>query len=148
MFTFTATDPVIEKRDFCIAALKCIQSPDLGINGFFRLIMSPTFKLSRLKLIVEAQMNTLVEDGVRKLLDLFDDLGNLMKPAVDNNPHIALLNKQSVLGLYVRRMIMLYEKLTFCKIVSLYEAFKLYYSELEDEGSMENIDKDGTILYR
>lgn len=59
-----------------------------------------------------------------------------MKPLLDN-PHVALLNKHSVLGLYVRRMIMLFEKLTFYKVVALFEDLKGYVRQDSDDVDMD-----------
>lgn len=64
--------------------------------------------------------------GVQGLLDLFDSVGRLMKPALDHSLSLPALNKNSVLGLYIRRVIIFFEKLPFDQVVALYEALKKY----------------------
>ncbi|XP_058790721.1 anaphase-promoting complex subunit 5 isoform X2 [Phymastichus coffea] len=54
-----------------------------------------------------------------------------MKPMSDPSSLI-LLNKQSVLGLYVRRAIIMFQKLTFHRVVALYEQFKDYVNDCLD----------------
>jgi hypothetical protein len=101
------------------------QSPDLDKRNLFGIINSSEFVLARFSLQLQNDLDFICSEGVKELLDLFDSLGNLMKPIIDN-PHVALLNKHSVLGLYVRRTIVLFEKLTFCKVVALFEDLKIY----------------------
>lgn len=87
------------------------------------MINSSEFILARFSCQLKTDLDFICEQGVKELLDLFDSLGNLMKPQLDN-PQVALLNKHSVLGLYVRRTIIMFEKLSFYKVVALFEDIK------------------------
>lgn len=102
-----------------------LQSPDLDKKGLFNLINALEFTLARLSCQLKVDLDFICEEGVKELLDLFDSLANLIKPILDN-PHVALLNKHSVLGLYVRRTIIMFENLTFYKIVALFEDLKSF----------------------
>ncbi|XP_034191300.1 anaphase promoting complex subunit 5 ida [Osmia lignaria lignaria] len=118
------TKAIVERRDFCLAALKLIQSPDMEFNALLNILYSPEYILHRFAHQLEVQLNVLKGKGVEGLLDLFDSVGRLMKPTID----LALpaLNKNSVLGLYIRRVIIFFEKLPFDQVVALYEALKKY----------------------
>lgn len=100
------------------------QSPDMEFNALLNILYSPEYILHRFAHQLEVQLNVLKGKGVEGLLDLFDSVGRLMKPTID----LALpaLNKNSVLGLYIRRVIIFFEKLPFDQVVALYEALKKY----------------------
>ncbi|XP_053994438.1 anaphase-promoting complex subunit 5 [Hylaeus volcanicus] len=120
------TKVIIERRDFCLAALKLIQSPDMELNALLNVLYSPEYILHRFARQLEVQLNLLNGKGVEGLLDLFDSVVRLMKPTLDHSLSLPALNKNSVLGLYIRRIIIFFEKLPFDQVVSLYEALKKY----------------------
>ncbi|KZC12695.1 Anaphase-promoting complex subunit 5 [Dufourea novaeangliae] len=120
------TKAIVERRDFCLAALKLIQSPDMELSALLNILYSPEYILHRFAHRLEMQLNVLKEDGVEGLLDLFDSVGHLMKPTLDHSLSLPGLNKNSVLGLYIRRVIIFFEKLPFDQVVSLYEVLKKY----------------------
>ncbi|XP_014222514.1 anaphase-promoting complex subunit 5 [Trichogramma pretiosum] len=135
---------VIERRDFCVASLKLIQSPDLNKKSLFKIIDSSDFILQRLSHQLSIDLEFICTEGVKELLDLFDSLGVLMKSVTEDSEK---LNKHSVLGLYVRRAIMLFEKLNFYKIVSLFEDLQAYVDENSDYTiSMDRSEKDQTLF--
>lgn len=121
-----ATKAIFERRDFCVASLKLIQSPDMDLNSLLNILYSSEYILHRFAHELEVQLNILREEGVEGLVDLFDSVGRLMKPSLDHSLSLPALNKNSVLGLYVRRVVVFFEKLPFDQIVSLYEAIKKY----------------------
>lgn len=80
---------------------------------------------------LELQLNTIIDKGIDGFLDLFDSLGKLMKSTIEDHAiSVPLLNKNSVLGLYVRRIIIFFEKLPFDQAVLLYEDFKNYVKKM------------------
>ncbi|KAF3423832.1 hypothetical protein E2986_00315 [Frieseomelitta varia] len=120
------TKTIVERRDFCLIALKLIQSPDMDLNTLLNILHSPEYILHRFARQMEVQLNMLTGKGVEGLLDLFDNVGRLMKPTLDHSLSLPALNKNSVLGLYIRRVIIFFEKLPFDQVVALYEALKKY----------------------
>ncbi|XP_043461028.1 anaphase-promoting complex subunit 5 [Leptopilina heterotoma] len=125
---------IVERRDFCIAALKLIQSPDMDLRPLFNFLYSSEFVLQQFAHNLENELKLLRDNGVMGLLDLFENLGKLTKSNSEHSLSQPLLNKNSVLGLYVRRIIILFERLTFYQIVLLYESLKDYIkSSINDE---------------
>ncbi|XP_060832174.1 anaphase-promoting complex subunit 5 [Bombus pascuorum] len=120
------TKAIVERRDFCLVALKLIQSPDMDLNTLLNILHSPEYILHRFAHHMEVQLNMLRGKGVEGLLDLFDNVGRLTKPSLDHSLSLPALNKNSVLGLYIRRVIIFFEKLPFDQVVALYEALKKY----------------------
>ncbi|KAJ8667297.1 hypothetical protein QAD02_008959 [Eretmocerus hayati] len=126
------TDAIKEKKDFCIVSLKLIQSPDLNKKGFFKLVNSSEYSLTKLSAETHNELESICGSGIQGLLDLFDSLPSMMRPILED-PYICLLSKNSVLGLYVRRSLMMFEKLDFSRIVSLSEELKEYFKTPVDD---------------
>lgn len=98
----------------------------MDLNTLLNILHSPEYILHRFARQMEVQLNMLTGKGVEGLLDLFDNVGRLMKPTLDHSLSLPALNKNSVLGLYIRRVIIFFEKLPFDQVVALYEALKKY----------------------
>lgn len=98
----------------------------MDLNTLLNILHSPEYILHRFAHHMEVQLNMLRGKGVEGLLDLFDNVGRLMKPTLDHSLSLPALNKNSVLGLYIRRVIIFFEKLPFDQVVALYEALKKY----------------------
>lgn len=98
----------------------------MELNTLLNILYSPEYILHRFAHHMEVQLNVLRGKGVEGLLDLFDNVGRLMKPTLDHSLSLPALNKNSVLGLYIRRVIIFFEKLPFDQVVALYEALKKY----------------------
>ncbi|KAK9310347.1 hypothetical protein QLX08_000342 [Tetragonisca angustula] len=143
------TKTIVERRDFCLIALKLIQSPDMDLNTLLNILHSPEYILHRFARQMEVQLNMLTGKGVEGLLDLFDNVGRLMKPTLDHSLSLPALNKNSVLGLYIRRVIIFFEKLPFDQVVALYEALKKYLDKRINtfDGSDISTDSKTENLY-
>lgn len=98
----------------------------MDLRPLLDLLYSSEFVLQQFAHTLENELQSLHDNGVMTLLDLFENLGKLTKPALDHSLAQPLLNKNSVLGLYVRRIIILFERLTFYQVVLLYESLKDY----------------------
>ncbi|KAK0177690.1 hypothetical protein PV328_001718 [Microctonus aethiopoides] len=112
-----------ERRDFCVVALKLIQTPDMELGSLIALLYSPEYVLQRYARNLETECTLMCETGIEGLLELFDFLTRLMKLSLDHSlsPHV--LCRNSVLGLYVRRTIVSFEQLSFSQVTQLYDAF-------------------------
>lgn len=106
------------------------QSPDLDFRSLLKLLHSEEYILQRFAQQLEIQLELLYEKGVEGLLDLSDSLMRLMDAPLDHCVAHPALNKNSVLGLYTRRIIISFEKLTFYQVVALYDAFKYNYESM------------------
>ncbi|XP_029166139.1 anaphase-promoting complex subunit 5 [Nylanderia fulva] len=119
------TKAIVERRDFCLASLKLIQSADMELSTLLDMLYESEYALHRFADQLEVELDVLDEKGVDGLLDLFDSLRRLMEPK-DHSLSLPALNRNSVLGLYVRRMLIFFEKLAFDQVVTLYNDLKKY----------------------
>ncbi|KAM0724443.1 Anaphase-promoting complex subunit 5 [Formica fusca] len=119
------TKAIVERRDFCLASLKLIQSADMELTALLDMLYEPEYALHRFADQLEVELDVLYEKGVDGLLDLFDSLRRIMEPK-DHSLSLPALNRNSVLGLYVRRMLIFFEKLAFDQVVILYNDLKKY----------------------
>ena len=101
----------------------------MDLRPLLNLLYSSEFVLQQFAHALENELQSLNNDGVMALLNLFENLGKLTKPAMDHSLAQPLLNKNSVLGLYVRRIIIVFERLTFYQVVLLYESLKAFIND-------------------
>lgn len=116
----------VHRRDFCMLVLKLIQSPDMELSEFMALLQSGQY--SWLPAHISALKKALAEindGGVCAVQTLIHDLNTtifsdsaLLQPVV---------NKSSIIGLFLRRIIIFFDKLTFSQIVAVYRSYKAYY---------------------
>lgn len=97
----------------------------MELTALLDMLYEPEYVLYRFADQLEVELNILYEKGVDGLLDLFDSLRRLMEPK-DHSLSLPALNKNSVLGLYVRRMLIFFEKLAFDQVVILYNDLRKY----------------------
>ncbi|XP_064615999.1 anaphase-promoting complex subunit 5-like [Liolophura sinensis] len=109
-----------QMRNFMTCVLKLLQSPDVPLQKLLNNLkgtLSPSLQ--------EAFSNRLKEfysDGVSPIMDFFQTLSELL--STDRG---TVISKTSFLGMFIRRMILAFEKLSFSQVISLYGRFKLYY---------------------
>ena len=108
------------------------------MKSLFNLLYSSEFVLQQFTHTLENELKTLKDNGVVGLLDLFENLGKLTKPVLDHSLAQPLLNKNSVLGLHVRRIIILFERLTFYQVVLLYESLVDYIKGIVKEDTVNS----------
>ncbi|XP_026272663.1 anaphase-promoting complex subunit 5 [Frankliniella occidentalis] len=123
--SFYSVEPV-HRRDFCMLVLKLIQSPDMELSEFMTVLHSGQY--SWLPAHLSALKKTLAEindGGVCAIQTLIHDLNTtifsdsaLLQPVV---------NKSSIIGLFLRRIIIFFDKLTFSQVVAIYRSYKAYY---------------------
>ncbi|KAK3923376.1 Anaphase-promoting complex subunit 5 [Frankliniella fusca] len=123
--SFYSVEPV-HRRDFCMLVLKLIQSPDMELSEFMTVLHSGQY--SWLPAHISALKKTLGEindGGVCAIQTLIQDLNTtifsdsaLLQPVV---------NKSSIIGLFLRRIIIFFDKLTFSQVVAVYRSYKAYY---------------------
>lgn len=97
----------------------------MELSALLDMLYEPEYALHRFADQLEVELDVLDEKGVDGLLDLFDSLRRLMEPK-DHSLSLPALNRNSVLGLYVRRMLIFFEKLAFDQVVTLYNDLKKY----------------------
>lgn len=97
------------------------QMPDMKLLDLLQMLRSPEYTLQRFAFQLEFEISKLCENGVEGLLELFDSLTRLMKPSHDHSLSPPALYRNSVLGIYVRRIIVIFEQLQFIQVVKLHE---------------------------
>ncbi|CAH1158814.1 unnamed protein product [Phyllotreta striolata] len=122
------------RRDFGVLILNLIQSPDIPLRKLKSLLASEKYTIP--KSLVESldqTLTTLNEDGVGNLSDIVDSLVKIMNRSDDhlNSTTISAIAKSSIVGYYLRRFILNFDKLTFSEVVKVYEDFQKYYEDFE-----------------
>ncbi|KAK9882007.1 hypothetical protein WA026_018860 [Henosepilachna vigintioctopunctata] len=121
-------------RDFCVLLLKLMQSPDIELAELWSLLTSENYNLPEaLKLLFKQDLNEINNNGVGSLLDVIDGLSRLMADNESDPIHLAnkcIISKNSVVGYYLRRLIVNFDKLTFSEVTEIYSSFQRYCRDL------------------
>lgn len=112
-------------RDFAVLSLKLLQSPDMTLSDLLA-ALRPVLHPKTLDLFTD-ELASIRDAGVAGIMDYVPNLDNLLADPVAATP--AVLHKSSVLGLFVRRMLLALDKLNFSGLVNLHKSFCSYYDE-------------------
>lgn len=112
-------------RDFAVLSLKLLQSPDVPLSDLLA-ALRPVLHPKTLDLFTE-EVAIMRDSGVAGIMDYVPNLDNLLADPVAATP--AVLHKSSVLGLFVRRMLLALDKLNFSALVNLHKSFRFYCDE-------------------
>ncbi|XP_048484443.1 anaphase-promoting complex subunit 5 isoform X1 [Plutella xylostella] len=117
------------RKDFCILALKLIQCPDMEFKELEHLLTHGKYNLMSTHLQNFCScLQTVYRSGVSALMHcVTSTIEKLMIEQSETCP--CMITRSSVLGLYLRRIMLQLDKLTFIQLVSLYKSFCLYYQE-------------------
>ena len=112
-----------EIGQFCILIMKLIQEGfDLPYLKLLSQIKSELeIKNLSIALCVRDRIEKMKDEGVGSLLDLIAEMKN-----------IAWINRGSFLGIFVRRLYLYFDKLSFTGVMELYDEFKKYVSKSVD----------------
>ncbi|XP_052222567.1 anaphase-promoting complex subunit 5-like isoform X3 [Dreissena polymorpha] len=117
-----------EKRDFMVTILQLLQSSDLTLK---ELCIKIRDKMkTELYVLFLKKLQEFVGEGVGAMKDYVQ---NVMRDYFQNNSGV---ERTSVLGLFIRRMVLAFEKLSFTQVTDLYRKFERYYvaGVEQDEG--------------
>ena len=89
------------------------------------------FYLSQLFEDWKNDMSKIVTEGVGGLMDLSVSLEKMIshEKRLQEDQHIPMLHRASVVGLFLRRIILCFDKLNFSEVSHLYHNFKKYYEQ-------------------
>ena len=114
--------PIKYGRQFSMLLLKLIQYPDLSYQDLYSLLTSEKYGIDKMHI---RQFNCLMEIlstvGVEMLFGLQKMIDKLMTENI--------VNQFSILGLYIRRIILALDKLTFPEMIHLHKQIKQYYEK-------------------
>lgn len=131
-----------EKRDFMTSILRLLQSPDLSLKELLdqvQTILQPTLLDNFTDRLREFYM-----EGVLPFMDFFQELQRILQPS-ETLPDPVIVGS-SVLGLFLRRMIHAFDKLSFSQVTKLYTRFKDYYEAFNVPQAAEESDNFGGSL--
>ncbi|KAJ8038977.1 Anaphase-promoting complex subunit 5 [Holothuria leucospilota] len=112
---------VRERRQFAKAALSWVQGFDEDFASFSGKVQNISCFLSDL---LNKRLADISNSEPLKLADFFESLTKLL----DSRNGEAPLHRQSILGMFVRRMVLTYDKLTFSQTMKLYQSLKTYFN--------------------
>lgn len=110
----------------------------MEVNNVLNMLYAPEYALHRFAGKLEVELDNLYRNGVDRLIDLFDSLHQLVD-IKENSFFIPLLNRNSVLGLYVRRILVVFDKLTFDQVVVLSKDLKRYIKKKIDSSKNSKV---------
>uniref|UniRef100_A0A336M354 Anaphase-promoting complex subunit 5 n=1 Tax=Culicoides sonorensis TaxID=179676 RepID=A0A336M354_CULSO len=119
--------PTTYRKKFHLLLLKLIQHPDLPYRDFHSLLTSETYgihkvHLERFERIMQDISSS--ENGMEALFDLQGMIDKLMsEPAVKNGG----VSPSGIVGLYLRRVHVTLDKMSFSEVLGLYKNIKKYY---------------------
>ena len=104
-------------------AIKLIQGIDMPLPELIKMVDSPIIRDKW-----KNDMAQIIEEGVGGLMDLVLSLEKMVspekrRPEEHNLPEI---QKTSVVGLFIRRIILCFDKLNFSEVSHLYHNFRQY----------------------
>ncbi|XP_072015679.1 anaphase-promoting complex subunit 5-like isoform X2 [Amphiura filiformis] len=109
-------------RKFCRAMLSWIQMPDVELLQLLPKVRDISEELCQ---ILIKRLHGMVSTGISSLANFFQSLEQLL----DSNNGEASLHRHSILGMFMRRMVLSYDKLSFSQVSKLYAILKLYVKE-------------------
>uniref|UniRef100_A0A0A9Y630 Anaphase-promoting complex subunit 5 n=4 Tax=Lygus hesperus TaxID=30085 RepID=A0A0A9Y630_LYGHE len=121
---FRADKKPIYRRDFCMLMLKLIQSPDMDFTELVKLLESGKYQIQP-ELIenFKIKVEELLERDVGCSPDVLTNVERL--PHNELNGY-ELINRSSKIGLFLRRVQLFFEKLSFSQMVATYKAYQSY----------------------
>ncbi|XP_077987048.1 anaphase-promoting complex subunit 5-like [Glandiceps talaboti] len=123
------------QRKFAHAMLKWIQSPDIEVKQ----LLSGVLEISEMiHQIVEQRLEEMQKKGLSSLVEFFQSLDKLLE-SIDGEPDI---HRSSFIGLFVRRMILAFDKLSFSQVSSLYKLLIKYCRQSDDCKIIQDLDED------
>lgn len=130
-----------EKRNFMITVLQLLQASDITLKELCLKIrdkMKP-----ELYTMFQKKLQEFMDEGVGAIKDYFQ---NIMFLLVSDNSDQPVITKSSVFGLFIRRMILAFEKLSFSQMTDLYAKFQRYYEAANLEAGCEESQDFGGSL--
>lgn len=131
-----------EKRDFMTLILKLLQSPDLPLKE----LLNQTQNILKPKIFDEFvdRLKEFYEEDVLPLMDFFQELHRMLTEPI--TPEMPVISSSSVLGLFFRRMILVFDSLSFSQVTILYNQFKHYYEEVNGPAQIDESENFGGSL--
>ncbi|XP_037914356.1 anaphase-promoting complex subunit 5 [Hermetia illucens] len=118
--------PAQSRRKFCMVLLKLIQLPDMSYKDLYSTLTSSKYRIDTAHLVdFENCMSNLVSSNIGCLFDLFDMQSAMDKILSENSG----VSQYGVVGLYIRRVAVTLDRMTFPEMMALHRSIILYYEK-------------------
>ncbi|KAK3088849.1 hypothetical protein FSP39_024561 [Pinctada imbricata] len=128
------------KSDFITVILELLQSADLPLEDLIEKL-KPLIRYTLYE-DFNTRLKDFYENGVLSLMDFFQELSKLLPEPSTFEP---IISSSSVLGLFLRRMILAFDKLSFTQVTMLHSHYKLYYEEVHAPPPPPLMEESGTF---
>ncbi|KAF4011751.1 hypothetical protein G4228_003580 [Cervus hanglu yarkandensis] len=123
---------LMERRRLNQLLLPLLQGPDITLSKLYKLIEESCPQLAN---SVQIRIKLMAEGELKDMEQFFDDLSDSFS---GTEPEV---HKTSVVGLFLRHMILAYSKLSFSQVFKLYTALQQYFQNGEKK-TMEDADME------
>ncbi|ELK14324.1 Anaphase-promoting complex subunit 5 [Pteropus alecto] len=132
--TGEAAVSLMERRRLNQLLLPLLQGPDITLSKLYKLIEESCPQLAN---SVQIRIKLMAEGELKDMEQFFDDLSDSFS---GTEPEV---HKTSVVGLFLRHMILAYSKLSFSQVFKLYTALQQYFQNGEKK-PVEDADMELT----
>ncbi|KAM4827270.1 LOW QUALITY PROTEIN: anaphase-promoting complex subunit 5 [Thomomys bottae] len=123
---------LLERRKLNQMLLPLLQGPDITLSKLYKLIEESCPQLAN---SVQIRIKLMAEGELKDMEQFFDDLSDSFS---GTEPEV---HKTSVVGLFLRHMILAYSKLSFSQVFKLYTALQQYFQSGEKK-TVEDADME------
>ncbi|XP_068937901.1 anaphase-promoting complex subunit 5 isoform X2 [Petaurus breviceps papuanus] len=126
---------LLERRRLNQLLLPLLQGPDMTLTRLHKAIDESCPQLAN---SVQIRIKLMAEGELKDMEQFFDDLSDSFS---GTDPEV---HKTSVVGLFLRHMILAYNKLSFSQVYKLYTALQEYFQNAEKKAAAEEAEMDMT----
>ncbi|XP_030438941.1 anaphase-promoting complex subunit 5 isoform X1 [Gopherus evgoodei] len=126
---------LLERRRLNRLLLPLLQGPDMMLSRLHKAIEESCPNLAN---SVQIRIKLMAEGELKDMEQFFDDLSDSF---TGTEPEV---HKTSVVGLFLRHMILAYNKLSFSQVYKLYTALQQYYQNDEKKNGIDETDMELT----
>ncbi|XP_073169408.1 anaphase-promoting complex subunit 5 isoform X3 [Lepidochelys kempii] len=126
---------LLERRRLNRLLLPLLQGPDMTLSRLHKAIEESCPNLAN---SVQIRIKLMAEGELKDMEQFFDDLSDSF---TGTEPEV---HKTSVVGLFLRHMILAYNKLSFSQVYKLYTALQQYYQNDEKKAGIDETDMELT----
>ncbi|XP_028914632.1 anaphase-promoting complex subunit 5 [Ornithorhynchus anatinus] len=126
---------LLERRRLNQLLLPLLQGPDMTLLRLQKAIEEACPQLGN---SVQIRIKLMAEGELKDMEQFFDDLSDSF---TGTEPEV---HKTSVIGLFLRHMILAYNKLSFSQVYKLYTALQQYFKDSEKKATVEETDMELT----
>ncbi|XP_074868912.1 anaphase-promoting complex subunit 5 isoform X1 [Carettochelys insculpta] len=126
---------LLERRRLNRLLLPLLQGPDMTLSRLHKAIEESCPSVAN---SVEIRIKLMAEGELKDMEQFFDDLSDSF---TGTEPEV---HKTSVVGLFLRHMILAYNKLSFSQVYKLYTALQQYYQNDEKKTGIDEADMELT----